>query len=157
MTSRSQRLTPSYRDPRGASRIKSIGIAQLPYALLHLASMAIRTVSGAPFIACLQPPTVVPTTSGNLTARVTMKIRNIIGSSALFLIALAVALLASELILRLQNSSMRNYNIEMWRYAKELKTPSAVPELGHEHLRNASAVLQSVEFGSTSSAFEAAL
>jgi lysophospholipase L1-like esterase len=74
-----------------------------------------------------------------------MKIRNIIGSSALFLIALAVALLASELILRLQNSSMRNYNIEMWRYAKELKTPSAVPELGHEHLRNASAVLQSVE------------
>ena len=72
-----------------------------------------------------------------------MKIRNTWGSSASSLTSLAVALLAGELILRLQNSSMRNYNIEMWRYAKELKTPSAPPELGHEHLRNASADLQS--------------
>ncbi|MFO1121607.1 MAG: GDSL-type esterase/lipase family protein [Hyphomicrobiales bacterium] len=74
-----------------------------------------------------------------------MKVRNILGSAILFLVALGVSLLAGEFILRLQNSSMKNYNIEMWRYAKELKTPSAVPELGHEHLRNTSAVLQSVD------------
>ncbi len=71
--------------------------------------------------------------------------RNSLGLAVLFMGALAVSLLGGELILRLQNSSMKNYNIEMWRYAKELKTRSERPELGHEHLRNKSDILQSVE------------
>ncbi|MGY4364334.1 lysophospholipase L1-like esterase [Bradyrhizobium sp. LB1.3] len=33
----------------------------------------------------------------------------------------------------------------MWRYARELKTPSPQPELGHDHIKNGSAILQSVE------------
>lgn len=74
-----------------------------------------------------------------------MKIRSVLGSIALFLAALAVSLVAGEFILRLQNSSMKNYNIEMWRYARELKVASDVPELGHQHLRSTSALLQSVE------------
>ena len=40
---------------------------------------------------------------------------------------------------------MQNYDIEMWRYARELKQPSEDPSLGHEHIKNASALLQSVE------------
>ena len=39
---------------------------------------------------------------------------------------------------------MKNYDIEMWRYARELKTPSPKPELGHDHIKDASALLQSV-------------
>ncbi len=39
---------------------------------------------------------------------------------------------------------MKNYDIEMWRYAKELKVPSSDLILGHEHKNLSSAVLQSV-------------
>lgn len=71
--------------------------------------------------------------------------RNALISAVVFALSTVLGLLAVEGVLRLQNSSMQNYNIEMWRYAKELKTPSAVPELGHEHVKNRSAILQSVE------------
>jgi lysophospholipase L1-like esterase len=59
--------------------------------------------------------------------------------------AVALCLGGAEALLRFKNSSMRNYDIEMWRYGTTLKIPSANPLLGHEHLRNASEVLQSVE------------
>lgn len=48
-----------------------------------------------------------------------------------------------EAVLRLKNSSMKNYDIEMWRYAKELKVRH--PELGHVHVPSTSSVLQGVE------------
>lgn len=66
-------------------------------------------------------------------------------SAAILVASTIVGLLAVEVVLRLQNSSMQNYNIEMWRYAKELKRPSLLPELGHEHVRDRAAVLQSTE------------
>jgi lysophospholipase L1-like esterase len=63
----------------------------------------------------------------------------------ILVVSMSVALLAAEGILRLKNLSMDNYDIEMWRYAKELKQPSDDPRLGHEHRPGESAVLQSVE------------
>lgn len=66
-------------------------------------------------------------------------------SAILFLFTVAIATLAAEGILRLKNYSMKNYDIEMWRYARELKAPSPRSELGHDHIKNASAILQSVE------------
>ncbi|TWB87276.1 lysophospholipase L1-like esterase [Bradyrhizobium macuxiense] len=66
-------------------------------------------------------------------------------SALLLVFWLAGSALAAEGILRLKNSSMKNYDIEMWRYARELKAPSPRPELGHDHIKNASAILQSVE------------
>ena len=71
--------------------------------------------------------------------------RSAIGSLILFVFSLLVSILAAEAVLRFNNSSMKNYNIEMWRYARELKTPSVTPELGHEHLKDKSAILQSVD------------
>jgi lysophospholipase L1-like esterase len=59
-------------------------------------------------------------------------------ASSLFAVAIA------EVVLRVKNSSMKNYDIEMWRYAKELKFASPDPVLGHEHVKSASALLQSV-------------
>jgi len=63
----------------------------------------------------------------------------------LFVASLLVALLIGEGFLRLKNLDMNNYDIEMWKYAKKLKKPSLNPRLGHEHINNSSAVLQSVE------------
>src|SRR5262249_45880581 len=59
--------------------------------------------------------------------------------------SLALSAGAAEAILRLKNSSMTNYDIEMWRYAKELKRRSADPELAFDHVKSRSAVLQNVE------------
>jgi len=57
----------------------------------------------------------------------------------------AIAFVLGEGILRLKNSSMKNYDIEMWRYALDLKTRSDIPLLGHEHISSKSATLQSVD------------
>ena len=66
-------------------------------------------------------------------------------SILLFLLSMALALGFGEVVLRVKNSSMQNYDIEMWRYAKLLKHRSENPLLGHEHVPNSRAVLQSVE------------
>jgi lysophospholipase L1-like esterase len=69
--------------------------------------------------------------------------RNAIFSILLAVVSTVIALGAGEAVLRIKNSAMNNYDIEMWRYAKELKAPSEDPRLGHDHIKNASAVLQS--------------
>jgi hypothetical protein len=66
-------------------------------------------------------------------------------SIALMCISVVVALLIAEGIVRVKNGSMNNYNIEMWRYARELKVRSDDPALDFDHLKNKSAVLQNVE------------
>lgn len=73
-----------------------------------------------------------------------MKSKPILLNIGLLLGSLVVAMLIGEGVARLKNSAMRNYDIEMWRYAKELKVRSDDPLIDHEHRRNASAVLQSV-------------
>jgi lysophospholipase L1-like esterase len=66
-------------------------------------------------------------------------------SAAILVVSTAIALGAGEAILRAKNASMKNYDIEMWRYAKELKRRSDIPVLGHEHVPSSSARLQSVD------------
>ncbi len=70
--------------------------------------------------------------------------KNLLYSIILFVVSFIAAAAFAEVALRIKNSSMTNYDVEMWRYAKELKQPSSDPVRGHEHVKNASAVLQSV-------------
>jgi lysophospholipase L1-like esterase len=65
-------------------------------------------------------------------------------SAIVLLVSLGLALGAGEIVLRIKNSSMTTYDIEMWRYAKELKVRSDDPSLDFGHARSASAVLQNV-------------
>ena len=60
-------------------------------------------------------------------------------------LTVVICLAAGEAFLRIKNSSMKNYDIEMWRYALELKKRSENPILGHDHVKSANAILQSVE------------
>jgi hypothetical protein len=71
--------------------------------------------------------------------------KNSLYSIVLLLISVVVALLIGEGIIRVKNSAMNNYDIEMWRYARELKVRSDDPSLDFDHLKNKSAVLQNVE------------
>jgi lysophospholipase L1-like esterase len=72
-------------------------------------------------------------------------LRGALISVALVLVSTAIAFAAGEALLRVKNASMKNYDIEMWRYAKELKQRSDIPILGHEHVASKSATLQSVD------------
>ena len=60
------------------------------------------------------------------------------------ILSVALALGAGELILRVKNSSMKTYDIEMWRYAKDLKVRSDDSQLDFDHVKSKSAVLQNV-------------
>lgn len=71
-------------------------------------------------------------------------IKGLLINVAMTIIAVVIAGGIGEAVSRLKNSSMRNYDIEMWRYAKDLKFRSPDPVLDHEHVRNSSALLQSV-------------
>lgn len=70
--------------------------------------------------------------------------KNFLYTALLCAASIAVTAGGIELLLRIKNSSMKSYDIEMWRYANELKVPSPDPDLGHEHVKNVSALLQSV-------------
>lgn len=72
-------------------------------------------------------------------------IRNTAISLVLILTSVAACLLTGEVVLRIKNSSIKTYDIEMWRYAKELKRHSSDPDLGFDHLRSKSALLEGVQ------------
>ena len=59
------------------------------------------------------------------------------------ILILAASIIIIEGIIRIINSDMKNYDIEMWRYSNELKIQD--PILGHNHLKNKSSILQGVE------------
>lgn len=67
-----------------------------------------------------------------------------ITNTALVIVSIFVALVLGESLLVLKNRDMKNYDIEMWRYAKTLKCLSTNPVLGHEHIPNKQSVLQGV-------------
>ncbi len=71
--------------------------------------------------------------------------KSILFSSVLLVISISVALGAGEIMLRMKNSTMTNYDIEMWRYAEQLKAQSDDPALDFDHVRSKSAILQNVE------------
>lgn len=59
------------------------------------------------------------------------------------LIILVVGLFLIEATIRIINSDMKNYDYEMWNYAKKLKNRDSV--LGHVHKKNKTAILENVE------------
>jgi hypothetical protein len=74
----------------------------------------------------------------------------LVNNMIVILLSIMFSILAAEAILRVKNSSMNNYDIEMWRYSNELKTPSKNKSIGHIHKTNTSAILQSVEIRTNS-------
>jgi lysophospholipase L1-like esterase len=70
--------------------------------------------------------------------------KNLLVSVLLVVCSLVVSLFVGEAVLRLKNSSMSTYDIEMWRYAKDLKVRSDDPHLDFDHVKSKSSVLQNV-------------
>src|SRR6185312_15788377 len=72
-------------------------------------------------------------------------VKNVVFSCLLVAISVVLCLVGAEVILRIKNASMTNYDIEMWRYANELKHKSSDPALDFDHRKSKSAILQNVE------------
>jgi GDSL-like Lipase/Acylhydrolase family len=73
-----------------------------------------------------------------------VSLTRVFSSAAVVVLSLCLALAGGEAVLRLRNRSMNTYDIEMWRYAKELKVRSDDPRLDFDHVKSRSAVLQNV-------------
>lgn len=73
------------------------------------------------------------------------RVKTLVSGVLTVILTLVICAVTAEGILRLKNASMRNYDVEMWRYSRELKFASDLAVLGHEHIPNAKATLQSVE------------
>ena len=58
--------------------------------------------------------------------------------------SLFLGIILAEGTLRFFNSNGKNYDVEMWKYSKQLKSSEDV-NIGHEHKPNAKAMLQNVE------------
>lgn len=62
--------------------------------------------------------------------------RNVAAGLIVVLISILVGFLGLELFVRIAYSDGSNFDIEMWRYAKDLKQVSDIPGVGHEHRPN---------------------
>ncbi len=76
--------------------------------------------------------------------------KNIFINSIIFIISFIIMLFIIEGVLRIKNLDMRNYNIEMWKYTKELKVKSENPKLGFYHKPSSESILQSVKIRTNS-------
>lgn len=71
--------------------------------------------------------------------------RSVLRTLLAILLSLAVFLVLAEVTLRIYLASNTFYDVEMSRYAEELKVESADPAIGHEHRPGASAHLMDVD------------
>ncbi len=71
--------------------------------------------------------------------------KNLGFSFLLIVVSVTLCLVGAEIVLRAKNASMTNYDIEMWRYANELKQKSDDPAIDFDHVKSKSALLQNTE------------
>ena len=77
--------------------------------------------------------------------------RNLLSGLVVLLITLVIGAAGLELLVRLAYSDGSNFDIEMWRYARDLKQVSEIPGVGHEHRPGASGVYMGVPVSINSS------
>ncbi len=70
---------------------------------------------------------------------------SLVSSILVFIVTIILLAGLLEVFLVIKNGDGKNYDIEMWKYSRELKRISANPNLGHEHIPNKSAKLQNVD------------
>ena len=72
-------------------------------------------------------------------------IKNILINIFFISSSLLIALIICESVLRIKHTLILNYDIEMWKYAKNLKIKNTNPKISHTHVKNKSVNLQNVD------------
>lgn len=73
------------------------------------------------------------------------RLRRAIGNLLAMLLSLSVGLLLGEIICRMAFWGSMDFDMEMWKYATQIKVPSDDPRVVHEHRLNGKALLMRVE------------
>src|SRR5262245_4718610 len=92
-----------------------------------------------------RPPRSVTTAA---SGRMTM--RRIASNLLATLISLIIAAFGLELLTRLVVDDGMQFDLEMWKYARDIKQVSPDPLIGHEHAPNRAARLMGVDFRTSS-------
>lgn len=71
-------------------------------------------------------------------------VKNLFSGLLLAVLSLLLFAAAAEVYVRLTESDGENFDIEMWRYAGDLKRVSDIPGMGHEHVPGRSGVYMGV-------------
>src|SRR5262245_45468699 len=79
-----------------------------------------------------------------------MSLRRMASNLLATLISLAIAALGLGLLTRLVVDDGMQFDLEMWKYAREIKQVSPDPLIGHEHAPNRQARLMGVDFRTNS-------
>src|SRR5215510_12105712 len=79
-----------------------------------------------------------------------IRMRRIASNLLAMLISLVVAAFGLELLTRFVVDDGMQFDLEMWKYAREVKQVSTDPVLGHEHAPNRQAHLMGVDFHTNS-------
>jgi lysophospholipase L1-like esterase len=74
-----------------------------------------------------------------------LRLREWAGNALAFLISLLVVYGAMELYVSVAVDDGMQFDLEMWRYARDIKRQSASPAIGHEHTPNTHARLMGVD------------
>ena len=74
-----------------------------------------------------------------------LPLKKIFKSSLLIIFSFLFGVIVCESILRVKHKLLVNYDIEMWKYAKKLKTKVENQKINHVHVKNKSAKLQKTE------------
>ena len=74
-----------------------------------------------------------------------LKLKEISLSIILILGSTSFSILLGEFAIRNKNANMKNYDVEMWKYAKKLKIKSKNKILDFEHKKNSEAKLQEID------------
>ena len=77
--------------------------------------------------------------------------RNLLAALTLLAVSAVVFFGLVELFVRLTFDDGSNFDIEMWKYARELKQVSPIPGVGHEHVPNAAGTYMGVPVAINSS------
>jgi lysophospholipase L1-like esterase len=77
-------------------------------------------------------------------------VRRILSNLLATLISLVITAFALELLTRLVVDDGMQFDLEMWKYARDIKQLSADPLIGHEHAPNRQAHLMGVDFRTNS-------
>ena len=81
------------------------------------------------------------------------KLKNAIKTLLILCISLLIAGIFCEGVIRLFYNKFKNYNLEMWRYAVELKKPMPGPKLPFHHYENKSGNFYNVNITTNSFGF----
>jgi len=77
-------------------------------------------------------------------------VRRIFSNLLATLISLVITAAGLELLTRLIADDGMQFDLEMWKYARDVKQPAADPLIGHEHAPNRQARLMGVDFRTNS-------